>query len=278
MMLKLIYQIAASEDRVRRGQILAPRVAGGKIRARVSGLVCELGLTGADFEGWGVFSAQGLKQARLDGEATLAQVAGYLRLLKSVRLILAQPSKGRSWLALPANRSEARQKLGVKGPVLVHLVTQGRAFEQIVARFDGANFWFEKADRSSDPTRPGQAARALRAYTAPEELAFAGLTPEFREAYRLVFSPAPTDTRIRCSEGRLRQALEQGGGMLRSFVDQGDYWTTHWSTGDGQYHTSAIMKSDLTVLSAGICLAGQDQKFDLQSLVGVVEQSEEDDW
>jgi len=274
MMLKLIHQIAASEDRVRRSQILAPRVAGGKIRARVSGLICELAPTPNDFEGWGVFTAQGLRQARLEGEATLAQVSGYLRLLKSVRLILVQPLHGRSWLAMPANRSEARQKLGLSGPVAVHLVAQGRGFEQVVARFDGGNLWFEKIDRTADPARPGYAAKALRAYTAPEKLDLPGITPEFRAAYGMVFSPPKETTapRIRCSESRLRQALEQGGGMLRSFVDQGAYWTTHWSTKDGETHTSAIMKSDLTVMSAGICLAGHDQQFDLQSLVGVVEQ------
>lgn len=273
-MLKLIHQIAAGEDRLRRTQILAPRVARGKIRARVSGLICELSMPTNDFEGWGVFTAQGLNQARLDGEATLAQVSGYLRLLKSTRLILVQPLQGRSWLALPANRSEAQQKLGLSGALTVHLVSQGRAFEQIVARFDGCNLWFEKVDRSADPARPGYAAKALRAFTAPEDLNLAGLTPEFREAYRMVFQPKPEDpvVRVRCSADRLRRALEQGGGTLHSFVDQGDYWTTHWSTREGERHSSAIMKSDLTVMSAGICLAGQDQKFDLQSLVGVVEQ------
>lgn len=273
-MLKLIHQIAAGEDRLRRTQILAPRVARGKIRARVSGLICELSMPTNDFEGWGVFTAQGLNQARLDGEATLAQVSGYLRLLKSLRMILIQPLQGRSWLALPANRSEASQKLGLSGPLTVHLVSQGRAFEQIVARFDGCNLWFEKVDRSADPVRPSYAAKALRKFISPEELDLPGLTPEFREAYRLVFQPRADDpaVRVRCSEQRLRRALEQGGGTLHSFVDQGDYWTTHWSTREGERHTSAIMKSDLTVMSAGICLAGEDQKFDLQSLVGVVEQ------
>ena len=36
---------------------------------------------------------------------------------------------------------------------------------------------------------------------------------------------------------------------------------------------SAISKRDLTVISAGICLSGEDDKFDLQSLVGVVEKA-----
>ena len=41
----------------------------------------------------------------------------------------------------------------------------------------------------------------------------------------------------------------------------------------GRSRTSAIAKSDLTVMSAGVCLAGGDRTFDLQSLVGVVQGS-----
>jgi hypothetical protein len=218
----------------------------------------------------------------------------YLRQLKSLRLILVQPLCGRSWLAVPSNRSEARQKLGlsrfsplsIRGgasvgqaePMVltVHLVKQGRALEQVVARYDGANFWFEKLDRSADPTLPAFAAQELRKFTAPEQLRRPGLTPEFRAAYAMVYRPAAPPVRVRCSESRLRRALERGGGTLHSLVDQGDYWTTRWSTRDGEMHSSAILKTDLTVLSAGICLSGEDQKFDLQSLVGVVERRDQD--
>lgn len=45
-----------------------------------------------------------------------------------------------------------------------------------------------------------------------------------------------------------------------------------WSAADGEYHSSAISKESLTVISAGICLDGLDRDFDLQSLVGVIEQ------
>ena len=44
----------------------------------------------------------------------------------------------------------------------------------------------------------------------------------------------------------------------------------------GREHTSAIAKDNLTVLSAGICLAGGDQAFDLNSLVGVLRQASDE--
>ncbi len=72
-------------------------------------------------------------------------------------------------------------------------------------------------------------------------------------------------------EGRLREALHMGGGELREFRDRGDFWQAEWMTRNGDRHTSAISKGDLTVISSGICLSGYDRDFDLQSLVGVIE-------
>jgi hypothetical protein len=72
-------------------------------------------------------------------------------------------------------------------------------------------------------------------------------------------------------EGRLREALHMGGGELREFRDRGDFWQVEWMTRNGDRHTSAISKGDLTVISSGICLSGYDRDFDLQSLVGVIE-------
>jgi hypothetical protein len=57
---------------------------------------------------------------------------------------------------------------------------------------------------------------------------------------------------------------------LRQHQDRGDYWLVTWATPDGEVHTSAIAKHDLTVLSAGICLSDRDTDFDLASLVGVM--------
>ncbi|MBE9010595.1 hypothetical protein IQ250_10290, partial [Pseudanabaenaceae cyanobacterium LEGE 13415] len=105
-----------------------------------------------------------------------------------------------------------------------------------------------------------------------EALKFKGMTPEQRSLYELVAQR--TEGFPEPDEKRLQQALKLGGGELQQFHDRGNYWTVDWTTADGTGHTSAITKDDLTVVSSGICLSGRDRDFDLQSLVGVIEQQE----
>lgn len=268
---KLIEKLAKAEKNFVETRFLAPRIKGGQVRVKFEGLVNTYSPTPEDFEGWGVFQAEVQNKASLVKQADKVQVSKYLKQLNAVRLYLVRPLRGQSWLAYPVNGEEFRQRFGEKKAVAVHLVTLGRAFEPIIARFDGSNFWFDRIDRRFDPKLPTRLAKALKAFVAPEALKITGLTPELREAYGMVFQKSE-GMRVRCSEARLRRALEQGGGQLESFVDRGDYWNTQWITSEGERHHSAIQKKDLTVLSAGICLDGEDTKFDLQSLVGVVEQ------
>lgn len=274
-MLKLIHKIARTEEALGKALILAPRPLGGKVRVRIDGLVREFVSDPADFEGWGLFTAASERHARLIEVASFSQISTYLERLRATRMILVSPRKGKCWKALPANRDEFSRRFRRSGPQALHLVERGRAFETVIARFDGANFWYDKVDRKADPTVPNKLGRALRAFTPAAEVRLPGLTPEMREAYRQIHAPTSPQDLARCSEARLRRALEQGGGVLESFTDCGDFWNTRWTTGDGETHVSAIAKNDLTVVSAGICLSGEDQKFDLASLVGVVERQQE---
>lgn len=269
-MKKLIEKLAMAELALIGTHFLAPRPLNTRVRLLVCGMVKTYHTTPHDFEGWGVFRISQPESAELVKSATPVNIAKYLKRLPVFRLYPVRPLRGRTWLAYPADESAFRDRAGSIRPVEVHLVGNGRAFERARCRWDGSNFWFESNDCRSDPKIPERMGEALKNFVEPVALRFSGLTPELRKAYSLVFDNK-SDLRVRCSEDRLRQALEMGGGRLDSFVDQGDYWTTHWRTASGKHHTSAVRKSDLTILSAGICLSGEDEKFDLQSLVGVVE-------
>lgn len=295
----LLNQIAAQESQLVDTQFLAPCVPGGLVRTAVCNIVYTFTPQPPDFEGWGIFVPIDGKTAAVVEEANLPQLAEYLKLLKPWRLRLAYLWHGQTWLAYPVNESDMQQRLGVAKPVLVHLVTEATAFELIMARFDGAAWWFDQIDRRAEPQAAEQLKESLRQVKLPEAVRFAGMTPEMLTVYDLALRqseayqvqqeaaqrqqraqprqhrrdqiPRPPRRRQRTDEGRLRKALQMGGGDLQAFRDQGEFWQVEWITGNGERHTSAISKGDLTVISSGICLSGGDRNFDLQSLVGVIE-------
>jgi hypothetical protein len=271
---RLLTQLAAHEAQLSETQFLAPCVRGGKVRTRVAGLVYTFRPEPSNFEGWGIFQPISSDTARLMEEADLPAVASYLKQFPVVRLRLGRALQGQNWLAYPVNEGDARQRWGAARPVPVHLVTEGAPFEPVVARWDGAACWFEEVDRRADPLVAEQLREAQQQLSLPEALRFKGITPEMRAVYDLVAQQSKefqAALRPRRDEERLRDALQLGGGELRGVHDRGGFWLVEWTTRDGERHTSAIGKRDLTVISAGICLSGGDRAFDLQSLVGVVE-------
>ena len=272
----LLNRLETQERELLTRKFIAPCTRGGRVRTQIDGLVCIFRPQPRDFSGWGMFQPADTKTAKLLETASLNRIEEYLQQFPAFRFLLVRSLQHQTWLAFPANLSDMQQRLGRAKPVPVHLVSEGIPFEPIVARWDGRAFWFEGCDRRADPL-PSEALRqALRESLLPEDLTFGGLVPEMRTAYDLAiqgrgeFSPAAKDER------RLQQALKIGGGNLESFRDRDDFWQVEWTTPNGERQTSAIAKSDLTVMSAGICLDERDRDFDLQSLVGVVEQQE--DW
>ncbi len=267
---KLIARLGAAEQELTR--FLAPCLPGGRVRTRLHGLVCQFEAPDG-FEGWGVFTPEG-RSARMIEPADPIAVSEYLALFPALRLRLIHPVAGRSWLGYPVNESDARQRLGHSRPMLVHLVDEGARLEVAVTRLEGGALWFDQLDRKADPLEAAVLNEALQAEVLPEKLSGKGLTPEMRVAYELAAAQESffqETLRLRNEHNRLRHALRVGGGNLGSYMDRGDHWVVEWTDSQGHRHSSAIGKGDLTVLSAGICLAGEDQRFDLQSLVGVVE-------
>jgi hypothetical protein len=271
---KLLEQVADAEANLQSTQFFAPCVQGGRVRTRLFGMVYTFAPQPQSFEGWGIFQPINERMATLVTEADLPQIDAYLQHLQVLRLRLAYRLRGQTWLAYPVNESDMRQRFKLVKPVLVHLVTEGVAFEQIMARWHGNSGWFEGIDRRAAPAITEHLQSALKRLISVEELQFKGITPEMRSLYELVTQQIEGFAQPQQDERRLRQALQQGGGTLQQFQDRGDYWTVDWTTTDGIRHTSAIAKDDLTVVSSGICLSGRDRDFDLQSLVGVIERQE----
>lgn len=270
---QLLQQLTVQETQLNHTQFIAPCVQGGRVRTRVKGMVYTFRPQPQNFEGWGIFQPKNDKIATVVDEPSLPQLAEYWQLLQPFRLQLAYKLRGQTWLAYPVNESDAKQRVGMVRPVPVHLVTEGAIFEFIIARWDGHSWWFEEIDRRANPQVIDSLKQALKQEVLSESIHFKGMTPEMRTVYDLLFQKQenPTKQKQRKQEQKLRTALGMAGGQLHDFQDREDYWLVEWMTSTGERHSSAIAKNDLTVLSAGICLSGEDRKFDLQSLVGVVE-------
>jgi hypothetical protein len=266
-------RLAAAEDRFLASEFLAPVIRGGKVQVRIAGVICTLSIRPGDFEGWGVFRPTSHFDAELVRPAKLAERQRYLELFPLVRLILVDQREDQ-WFALPAHQADSR--IRVEGAIPVRLVEEAQLFEVIETRFDGAQFWYVGPDTRWDPAMASYLRRELARLTPPEKLHRSGLTAEERTAYALNYWPryeASEEAQRSREERRLRSALEHAGAELKDYVERRDVYTVTYEV-DGQRHVSAVAKKDLSVQVAGICLSGEDHKFDLQSLVGVIREAQ----
>ena len=269
---EILGRLADVEDRFLKSEFLAPVMRGRRIRVRIGDVVCTMRTEPESFEGWGVFRPRSHTVARYVREATLRERRSYLDCLPLVRMLLCRRANG-GWLAVPA---ESGLQFVIEGTPCVRLVESGEAFQTVRVRFDGANFWFDSVESRQDPTLAGWLRDALQKEVPADELQRAGLTSVMRRAYATELERRREKDRVERHdrvESRLRHALQHSGANLQGFVEHADGYRVTWDAG-GRRHVSSIDRDDLTVQVAGICLSGEDRKFDRGSLVGVVQEAE----
>jgi hypothetical protein len=236
-------------------------------------VVCRLKVEPADFEGWGVFRPTSPTRAKLVRPAMLAEQRAYLQLFPLLRLILCA-RRDEQWLAVPAHQADGRFR--ITGALPVRLVEEGQIFEVIETRFDGGQCWFERLDPRRDPATAAYLRQALMDLVEPDKLRRPGLTAEERQAYAVNYWPrleAELEAQRDRTEERLREALSHAGAEFRGYLERGADYRIEYTV-DGQPHVSVVSRRDLSVQVAGICLSGEDQHFDLQSLVGVIREAQ----
>jgi hypothetical protein len=261
----LLNRLAAAEERFLAAEFLAPLPRGGVVGVRVAGVVCRLRVAD-DFTGWGVFRPTSATTARLVRPASLSERRRYLELLPARRLVLCQP-RGVHWLAQPMH--------GAAELLSVHLVEDGQRFDVVEARCDGVQHWFERSDGRADPAAAAYLREAFLLRTPPDQIRRPGLGGAQRATYAIAHELRAHAERDRTEE-RLRAALAHAGGDLRGYLARDDGLRVEYEV-DGERHVSLVRKDDLSVQLAGVCLNGEDARFDLHSLVGVLREAHGED-
>ncbi len=264
----LLDRVASAERDFMEAEFLAPVLEGGQVRVRIEGLVLTLRVAGSYEPGWAILKPLSMDRAAILRKPGLQQVRTYLGLFPAVRLLLLTRGDA-DWLAVQAQAGDKRFR--IDGAVPVYLADGVEPFEQIIARYDGGRFLFQEVDRRRSPAIAAYLREALRSGVSPDLLRKPTLTIEEKEAYRRL-SEALEEAKRNRVEVRLEDALSRADAVLQSYVEREDAYTISFSA-NGRTHRTTVRKDDLTVISAGICLSGQDQRFDLQSLVGVIQEA-----
>jgi hypothetical protein len=289
---ELLDRLGEEEQQFLSREFLAPAIRGGSVRVRIGGVVCRIRISPKDFEGWGVFRPRSHTIAELVGPATLAQRRQYLDIFPLVRLIVCR-RRGTRWLGSAASFGDRRFR--IEGLVPIELAEEVQTFDVVRCRFDGATFWFDEIDSRHDAAAASYLRHALEQTVDPVSLGRPGLTAEQRAAYEVNYwerlrpgagrrdarqqrrtgprlGQPPEELSVDPVQARLRESLSHAGARLVDYLERSDSYRVTYSIG-GQQYTSSVAKNDLTVQVAGICLSGQDRKFDLSSLVGVLREA-----
>ncbi len=299
---KLLNRLAREESSFLGCEFLAPAVAHGTIRVRIAGSVCKLHVEPREFQGWGVFQPLSFTEAIRVRDASLTERRRYLELLPRVSLIVCL-RRAQRWMCVAGNRGDSR--IHLEGLTQVALIEEVQQFDSIIARYDGARFWFDELDMRCDPGAAAYLRQSLADGVAASGLRRPGLTAEQRAAFELNQWEATRRAeqqarrreerqlrvggRVQSIEmqhyefgesdevrRRLRENLSHAGAELIDYLERSDSYRVSYVV-DGERFTSSVDKNDLTVQSAGICLDGTDRNFDLASLVGVLREGRSSD-
>jgi hypothetical protein len=265
----LLERLARAEEAFLRSTFVAPVTRDARVRVRVEGISWQLSVLPAGHEGWSVLQPISASHARAVRPAGLTQVREYLALFPAASLVLCERRRG-TWWALLAE--EYGDRYEAERPIPVFLSGEAQLFDTVRARWDGARFLFESRHPRRDASIAAYLRQSLAEGRATEALEKRTLTPRERKAYAWQRWLEEQDLRD-ATEARLRAAVAHADGQFHAFVERGDAYSVTFTVGGGT-HTAAIRKDDLSVMVAGICLAGEDEKFDLSSLVSVIREGQ----
>lgn len=271
--------MSAKERKVRSQEFLAPYTEQSKHAVvKIDGMNYRFRIVGFQGSGFGVFQPVDPTCARFVRAAEFDQAYDYLQVLPKMYVILVcQTDLG--WCAYPFNTESAKIKFGVDFEIIVRNVSDVERFDVVTVRCDGRNFWYEEPFIGSDPVKADSFRECFALRTDPLKQRQAldkikGITPEERKSFDLALA-SWRQFQKQSTEGRLKEMLALGGAELDNYVIRGEQIEITWQAHSGTYYKSRVDKNTLDVVSAGICLNNEDQKFHLKDLPGIIREGED---
>jgi hypothetical protein len=261
MSCEILERILAREKKVIGEQFIAPVAGGRRVRIQVRDFLWEC-LLDREFSGWGIFEMAEHGRAELIREAEVFEKERYLEGLPRVSLILFFRDSRGIWWARDVRRGRFVEVFLVEGALI---------FDSVSAAFDGSNYWSVDLDIAIDPRKSQALRNALDMMTEPESLRISSLASPDRELYEMALSiqRGLEEQDKDASLKRIEKALRTGDGDLLEAAEIQNGFRIKWKTCRGETFTSLVDRN-LSVISAGRCLAGGDARQDLTTLASLL--------
>lgn len=266
--LELIKKVGEKEAAMQ--EFISPIFFNEYVATKIEGIVYKFKIS-QKTPGWYKIRSIDIKNAKTFDNADLSEIDSYLKHLKKIRLILVMKKNG-VYFAIPEKNNNL--SLPFDQMVPVYLTDDSVLdFDKIIARFDGMNFWYHQIDYSNDVSKATYLREQLGKNSEPKKINCLGLTVEEKIAYAL---KASLDKKFIVDKNKqsLKNDVEHAGGEFVKFIEKSDHFSVTYIV-DGQQYTSYVSKNEShSIITAGICLSGEDRKFDLKSLITVMREGQ----
>lgn len=244
-------------------ELVTPWIGQQEVLVRIAGIICRLQVENAPsrFRGYVVLQMESTARAAFVRVATDEEKRLLLDFLPSIRVVLVEPKRMGKWIAFPAHSGQQAQKL--EGALPIYFVPESSSlFDEALVRFDGVNFFYDSP--SGEDSNQAYRARVLRellqARRRPDEVKVTGMTPEEKLAYKDAYEQ-PTR--------KVARSIQKEGGNFLGAESVDDLFVVRYEINNVAYK-SIIRKSDLAVMTAGVCLRTSPDGYDIGSLVKAI--------
>lgn len=291
--INLIKKIS-SEDTSEKSEIRFLRKEQRELIRSISGLISRKKIRSIQEDGYyKVFykNSDIEKIEKIDEEENFLEISDYLNTLDEIKLILCRSFES-CWLAIPDNPKTALSH-GIISSRFVYNCDNCNYFDHIVAKITLDNdLIYSEHDFTYDDTHLVEAREEfLKAKEELNDKVNINLSSLHQEAFRLAKDDISflvqqrieqekknEEERIKqlleTLDGRIRYAFEKTGARYISSTNRRNLVDINWRSKGRRDYRTIVDSASLNVVSAGICLSGTDQVFDLTSLISVVHEGE----